>query len=266
MNAVNLLPQKHRPRRASGGQQGSSFVLLGALAAIVVAVLVYVLSVNSINSAKSDIASAKAETVRANAQADALGAYGNFAKVKDDRVKAVKDLAGGRTDWERTLREVAHVLPSGVWITSADASDGADASVTTSTTSTTSSQGSSASQGSGAGAPQAAAVSSSPAITLKACAPSQDAVANSIVRLRELDGAKDVTLDHSTQATPETSASSGGSAGTAGSAASGGGSNAGCGETHGVANYEFQVLVTLDSPSPAPYVPGKVPASLGGGQ
>src|SRR4051812_16953194 len=99
MRAVNLLPEKHRPRKATGGQQGSSYVVLGALGAIVVAVLLYVLTANSINSAKTDIADANADAARANAQAQELGAYGDFAKVKAERVQTVKSLATTRVDW-----------------------------------------------------------------------------------------------------------------------------------------------------------------------
>jgi Tfp pilus assembly protein PilN len=251
VNAVNLLPQKHRPRQATGGKQGSSFVLLGVLGAIVVAVLVYVLSANSINSAKTDIAQAKADTVRANAQADALGAYGNFEKVKADRVKSVQDLATSRIDWERTLREVAHVLPSGVWITNADASD------TPTTDGGTGAVPAAPAGGTGASAAQPAATG--PTVALKGCAPSQDAVAETLVRLRQLQGATDVTLDHSTK--PDAATASGGSSSSAGSA-----SATDCGTTNGATNYEFQVNVSLESPKPSPDASGQVPASLGGGQ
>jgi Tfp pilus assembly protein PilN len=244
MNAVNLLPAKHRPRQSSGGKQGSSVVLLGVLGAIVVAVLVYVLSLNSINDSKSQITQAKADAARANAQADALGAYGNFAKVKQERVTRVKQLADGRVDWERTLREIAHVLPNGVWVTSADAADSdADASA-----------------GGGTGNASASSSSSTPAasgpqVTLQGCAPSQPVVAETIVRLRHLQGATDVELDHSTR--PESS----------GSASSSSSSGAGdCGTTHGSTNYEFEVKVSLEAPKPEQDVPGQVPASLGDGQ
>jgi hypothetical protein len=89
---------------------------------------------------------------------------------------------------------------------------------------------------------------------------SQDAVAEALVRLRQLQGATDVQLDHSTK--PD--AASGASGGSSSSASSSGSTD--CGETHGVTNYEFQVAVSLESPKPAPYVSGQVPASLGGGQ
>jgi Tfp pilus assembly protein PilN len=249
VNAVNLLPQKHRPRQASGSQKGSSFVLLGVLGAIVVALLVYVMSANSINSAKTDIAEAKAETLRANAQADALGSYGNFAKVKAERVKAVQDLAAGRSDWERVLRETAHVLPAGVWVTGADASD----------TPASGAGGPGGAQGAAAAAP----ASTGPEVTLKGCAPTQHSVADTIVRLRQLEGATDVQLDHSTRP-DEAGASSGGSSSSSSSGSSSGSTD--CGKTNGRTNYEFQVSVSLETPKPAADAHGKIPASLGGGQ
>jgi Tfp pilus assembly protein PilN len=234
MNAVNLLPSKHRPRQATGGKQGSSFVLLGVLGALVIAVLVYVMSVNSINQAKGDIAQAQAQATQANAQADALGAYGNFAKVKQERIADVKKLAQNRVDWERVVRELAHVLPSGVWITKADAAESA-ADATAATPST---------------------VSSGPQVDLSGCAFSQPDVARAIVRLRELEGATDVSLDHSTR--PEQQAGSSSSSSSAGGTA--------CGEHGGQPNIEFAVTVTLDPATGKPYAPGKVPTSLGGGQ
>jgi Tfp pilus assembly protein PilN len=236
MRAVNLLPAKHRPRQATGGKSGSSLVLIGVLGALVVAVLLYVVTVNSINNSKSQIAQAKAEAQQANAQADALGPYGNFAKVKQDRVASVEKLASGRMDWERVLREVAHVLPTGVWVTKADAQD-ASAGATSSTSSST--------PGAGAGQPQ---------ITLSGCSWSQPAVADAIVRLHQLDGATDVSLDHATR--PAASGSSGADSAGAG----------GCGEHGGQPNVEFQVSVALSADSGQTDTVGKAPASLGGGQ
>jgi Tfp pilus assembly protein PilN len=232
MRAVNLLPAKHRPRQASGGKNGSSFVLLGILGALVVAVLLYVVTVNSINNSKSEIAQAQAEAQQANAQADALGAYGNFAKVKQDRVSSVKKLASGRIDWERVLREVAHVLPSGVWVNKADAQDSSAGGATSTSTS--------------------GATGAAPQITLAGCSWNQPAVAEALVRLRQLDGATDVTLDHSTRPADTGSGSS-----------SGAGS---CGTHNGQPNIDFQMTVVLSGTAAQTDSVGKVPASLGGGQ
>jgi Tfp pilus assembly protein PilN len=239
MRAVNLLPEKHRPRQSSGGKSGSAYVLLGVLGAVVVAVLMYVLTLNSINSAKTDIAEAKAAAAQANAQADSLGAYGNFAKVKEQRVDTVKALASQRMDWERMVRELAHVLPAGVWIqtASATASGTADTSTSSSTTSSTDSSG-------------------EPTLTVVGCAPNEAVVAQTLVRLRELQGAKDVKLAHS--ASQDEDATAGG--------ASTSGSTADCGKSHGKANYDFQADVTFDQTAPAADENDHVPASLGGGQ
>jgi Tfp pilus assembly protein PilN len=237
MNAVNLLPPKHRPRQATGGKSGSSFVLIGLLGAIVVALLVYVLSVNSINDSKTQISEAKAETAQANARADSLVAYGDFAKVKTQRVNAVKDLASNRYDWERAVRELAHVLPGGVWITKASASDG------------------SATGGDTGSAPVSATTTGAGSLTLTACARDQQTVATALVRLRQVQGAEDVKLSQSSK--PESSEAGSSSSST---------SDAGCGTTHGSPNYSFEAVVTLSAPDKAAKHTGSVPASLGGGQ
>jgi Tfp pilus assembly protein PilN len=237
MRAVNLLPEKHRPRQATGGKGGSSYVLLGILGALVVAVLVYVLTLNSINGAKTDIAEAKAETTKATAEAEALGAYGDFAKVKKEREAAVRQLAQSRVDWERMVRELAHVLPDGVWIQSAEAADSAAALD---------------------GADPATAGASGPILTVIGCAVDQQRVADTLVRLRTIQGAEDVKLDHSAQGDEPTSSAGGSSGGS--SAASGD-----CGLTAGKPNYAFQANVTLTAQVPVDK-PGTVPARLGGGQ
>lgn len=235
MKAVNLLPERHRPKRATGGRQGSSYVVLGALAAVVLAVFAYVMTVNSINSSKSDIASAKAETTAANARAEALGAYGTFANVKTQRVTAVKQIADGRYDWERLVRELGHVLPQGVWIDQASATDGAASS--------------------GASAAASSDSSGAPSLKLEGCARDQRTVATTLVRLREIQGAQDVQLTQS--AKPD---ASGGTSSSSSSTGSGD-----CGLTHGRPNYSFEVTVALAGADQQAST--KVaPASLGGGQ
>ncbi len=235
MRAVNLLPEKHRPRQATGGKSGSSYVLLGILGAFVVAVLVYVLTLNSINGAKTEIAEAKAETTRATAEAEALGAYGDFAKVSKEREAAVRQLAQSRVDWERLVRELAHVLPEGVWIQSAEAAESAAALE--------------------GGSPDPAA-GTSPVLSLTGCAVDQHQVANALVRLRTVQGAQDVKLDHSAQGEdPENPGTSGGSSASTGD----------CGLTAGKPNYSFQANVTLTAQVPEDE-PGSVPARLGGGR
>jgi Tfp pilus assembly protein PilN len=239
MRAVNLLPEKHRPRRPSGGKSGSSYILLGVLGLVVGAVLMYVVTLNSINSAKTDIAEAEAAAAQANAQADQLGAYGDFANVKAERVASVKQLAQSRMDWERLVRELAHVLPEGVWIQNAAASDAGtpEAGAATSTS----------------GDEAAATAAGQPTLTLTGCASTQAQVADALVRLRQLQGATDVKLDHSTL--PETTGST-----------DTGSASGNCTVNESVTNYEFEVSVTFEAPATDTNDTGNVPARLGGGE
>jgi Tfp pilus assembly protein PilN len=245
MNAVNLLPEKHRPRKPTGGKGGSGYVLLGVLGAVLLAVLGYVLTLNSINSSKSQITAAKVEAARLNDEANSLGPYGDFAKIKAERVASVKTLAEQRFDYERLVLELAHVLPQDVWLTSAAASaTGADAGAAGAASTTP--------------APTAAATpGAGPTLTLQGCARDQSEVAVTLVRLRELQGASDVTLEHSTRGADSSSTAS------TPAASAGGTGDQSCGDTGGKPNYAFQADVTF-----APLTgtsPDKVPNRLGGG-
>jgi Tfp pilus assembly protein PilN len=251
VRAVNLLPEKHRPRKPTGGQSKSGFVLLGVLGAVLVAVLVYVLTLNSINSSKTKITEATAEAARLNDQANSLGPYGDFAKIKAERVASVKQLAEGRFDYERMVRELAHVLPTDVWLVNAAASASGDVASTP-----------------GAAAPTTPATpaapgtpaTSGPTLKLQGCARDQGQVAVTLVRLRELEGATDVSLDHSTAGTDAGSGGTGPAAPTTSTTTG----DTSCGTTHGKANYSFQANVTF-APQTSSSEPAKVPARLGGG-
>jgi Tfp pilus assembly protein PilN len=254
MKAVNLLPEKNRPRQPTGGQSKSGYVLLGVLGAVLIGVLAYVLTLNSINSSKTKITEATAEAARLNDQANSLGPYGDFAKIKAERVASVKQLAQGRFDYERMVRELAHVLPADVWLVKASA-----ASVAADTTG--------AAPGAGAapapapttpGAP-AAPTAGGPTLQLDGCARDQGQVAVTLVRLRELEGATDVTLDHSTAGDGSTTAT--GPAAPTGASSTG---DTSCGTTAGKPNYSFQANVSF-APQTSSSEPAKVPARLGGG-
>jgi Tfp pilus assembly protein PilN len=250
VRAVNLLPEKHRPRQPTGGRKGSSYFVLGALGLVLVGVLVYVLTLNSINSARSEVAQAQAETQRLQGEAQQLGPYGDFAKIKQQRVASVKDLAQGRFDWELLVRELAHVLPSDVWLTQADAADNPSDAMAT---------GSGAPGATSPGATSGSS-SSSPVMGIQGCASSQSEVAVTLVRMRELDGVSDVELTHSTRGSDQSTTGSSGSG-------SGPTSSGDCGTTHGQPNYSFQLNVTFDrQATDSNPQPGAVPTSLGGGQ
>jgi Tfp pilus assembly protein PilN len=244
MKAVNLLPEKHRPRKPTGGKSNSGYIVLGLLGVVLIGVLGYVLTLNSINSSKTKITEATAEAARLNEQASSLGPYGDFAKIKAERVNSVKQLASQRFDYERLVRELAHVLPSDVWLVNAAATNTAAGATPAAA---------------GAAPVAAAPAAGGPTLTLQGCARDQSQVAVTLVRLRGLQGASDVSLTHSTRG-EDGSGTPGASQSSASGASSG---DNGCGDTDGKPNYSFQADVTFE-PLTAPEQ-GKVPNRLGGG-
>jgi Tfp pilus assembly protein PilN len=243
---VNLLPGEHRPRRASGALSGSSYVVVGGLAALLLLAGLYVFTANKVTSRENQTAVALQQTRAAQAKIDALGAYGDFATVAQQRSASVKRLAAGRFDWERLTRELAVVLPQNVWLTEVDAS------VTSEETAT------------GTAANAATPQASGPSAKLVGCAKKQPDVAKLMVRLKQLHRVDDVQLKESAK---------GDSAGLGGSSTSGTSSSAGstasgddCGSAYG-----FELTVVFDEQSPTgSTAPGgespRVPARLGGGQ
>lgn len=233
MRPVNLLPQNARPYVASGKAGGGSYVVIGVLAALVLAVAAYVLTTNKITAHKNDIASAKQETQVAQAKSAGLEKYGQFSQVAAARVQSVGSLAVNRIDYERLLRETSRVLPAGVWLNSldAEATGAAPTSSTTTTTTTTAPAG------------------ATPTVHLLGCAPSQRSVATTLVRLRAVHGSDEVQLNDSGKALDL--------GGTSGSSGAGGS----CGD-----GFSFDILVNLTNEVTGFGDQGqKVPATLGGG-
>jgi Tfp pilus assembly protein PilN len=241
MRPVNLLPTKHRPHKPSGGKSGSSYMVLGVLAIFLAAIVSYVLEANKITDAKSDIAVAQQKTADARAKSQQMGPFANFAQIKEQRVASVRQLADGRFDWERTVRELAHVLPAGVWLRDFDASVAASA------------EGSSSTEGT---------AWTGPSIRLHGCAQKQPQVAVTLVRLREMQGVHDVTLTDSTRGEDPDK----GQAASSASSDSASGGSADCGAHNLRSNYEFNAVVEFEQtkPAPAPNA-GQTPVRLGGG-
>jgi Tfp pilus assembly protein PilN len=233
MRPVNLLPQSARPYVASGKAGGGSYIVIGVLAAIVLAVAAYVLTTNKITTKKSDIAQAQQETQAAQAKSAGLEKYGQFNQVAAARVQSVGSLAVSRIDYERLLRETSRVLPAGVWLGSldAEATGGGTAAATTSGSTST--------------------AATNPSVHLIGCAPSQRAVATTLVRLRAIHGSDEVQLNDSGKALKF------GPAGASGSSAG----NGSCGD-----NFAFDLVVNLTTQVTGfGDVGQKVPATLGGG-
>jgi Tfp pilus assembly protein PilN len=213
---------------ASGKAGNGSYALIGVLAALVLGVAGYVLTTNSISSHKSQIAQAQQETAAAQAKASSLQKYGDFNQVAATRLQSVSSLAVSRIDYERLLRETSRVLPGGVWVTSLDAEAvGGGSTTTTSTTPTT---------------------GATPTVHLVGCAPSQRAVATTLVRLRAIHGSDEVQLNDSGRALKIGATAQGGDGGDCGT------------------NFAFDILVNLTNQVTGYGDLGqKVPSRLGGG-
>jgi Tfp pilus assembly protein PilN len=225
---VNLMPEAMRPRSSAGAVSG--YWAVAILGALVLAVLVYVQTANQVTERQAEQAELQHETAKAEARGQALAAFGNFTQAKATRLASVTQLAQGRFDWERFVRELAHVMPPGTWLTEASASSGGDEEAAPT--------GGTSSESSGD-----ATLAGLPTAELIGCAPGQDDVATLMVRLRRLYRAQDVTLTDSSD-----------------SSATGGSAGGDCGN-----RYAFEIAISFAAVPPQP-VASRVPVSLGGGQ
>jgi Tfp pilus assembly protein PilN len=171
---VNLLPESQR-RRSPAGDGRNAYLVLGVLAALALLTGLYVATANQVTTRADGAAAAAAEADRIEAQAARLGAFGDFAQIKETRVASVRQLATQRFDWERLMLELARVLPADGWLQTAEASVSGDA-------------GDSAT---------AAATSGGPTAVLGGCLPRQSDVADLMLRLRRMHRVEDVTLTES---------------------------------------------------------------------
>ncbi|WCB94535.1 hypothetical protein DSM104299_03272 [Baekduia alba] len=225
MRAVNLIPsdQQRGAGGAAGKSGGGAFILLGALALLVVMAGVFVSSGKSVNDKQAKLTDVTAQAVAAEAKATSLQTYTKFAGIRAKRVDTVKQLAASRFDWAHALREVARVLPENAWVTSMTA--------TTSPTVTLSGGASGSLRG----------AITAPAIVLQGCTTSQASVSKVLARLRLADGVQRVALEDATKVA-EISGTGGAQTGSAG------GTNGDCRGGH--AKYPvFNVDVWFNAPS-----------------
>jgi Tfp pilus assembly protein PilN len=256
MRPVNLLPENLRPRERREGGSGGAYVVLGVLGALLLAVALYVVTANQVTTRKAETEELKGETQAAEQRAGALAQFGEFQEMKEVRMASVALLAAGRIDWERTSLELARLLPAGVWLSELDATATGEAAASGSSSSSTSSSGAAAG---GADAP-------GPNLKLVGCAPTQQSVAELMVRLRRLHQASDVELVSSEREEGAPGVAGATAAPTAPTAsATGAAGPEGCGTRRGRPNYKFEVSVKLAPTGDSGSGERTIPRSLGGG-
>jgi Tfp pilus assembly protein PilN len=180
MRAINLLPARYQPARASGERPGIGYAAVGILAVLLLMIVAYVLTNNGINDAKEKTAQAQAEQQVAEAKIGQLQAYGDFATLKVSREQAVRSVAEARFDYERLMREIALVLPHNTYLTQFTSGAPGAAGSAPATTGT--------------------ATASGPTVSMTGCAPSHPGVATALVRLRKLHNVESVDLKSSQKA------------------------------------------------------------------
>ncbi len=185
MKAVNLIPRDARRGGVtpSLGRLGASHLLIGLLAVAVAMVTLYVLSNNTVNQRKAQLANLNAQVSRMQAQVARLQAYEKFEKLAQAREATVQQIASGRFDWQGALTDLSKVVPPKTVLESLVA--------TVSPNSTT---------GGGGSSGTVRGDITAPAFSLKGCTGSQDEVAQLMSRLRVINGVSRVTLEDSSVA------------------------------------------------------------------
>jgi Tfp pilus assembly protein PilN len=240
MRPVNLIPpEERRGDRAPLRTGNLSYVLLGGLALLLLAVIATALTSKQISDRETEKQGLEQELQQATAEAQSLQAFVDFRTIQETRAATVSSLAQSRFDWERVVRELSLVLPSDVWLTSLTGTVSPEVQLE--------------------GGEDVAIRSTveGPALELVGCAPSEDSVAAFISALEDIDGVTRVGVNSSEQ-TDASQGSAGGGAGGEG------------GEDCRVQDFisQFQIVVAFDAvPTPgtastAPSVP--VPAAPSG--
>ncbi len=210
MRAVNLIPSDQRVGGSVGAGRsgGAAYAVLALVVGVALLTFLYAKARHEVSSKRGEVAALSAQTQRVQNAANQLAPYTSFVQMREQRMKAVAELVDTRFDWAHAFHELGRVLPAGVSVSSLDGTVGSG---------TTSSSSSSSSSSSGAaGAAGATTVSSAtpagavPTFTISGCATSQQTVAQTLQRLRLIDGVNEVLLQSSTKGTSSGGGSSSG--------------------------------------------------------
>ncbi len=211
MRAVNLIPPEQRSDRpvGAGRSQGVAYALLGLIAGLALMTVLYAQADHQISSRRAQVASLTEQEQNVESQAGRLASYTSFLALREQRLQAVETLLDSRFDWAHVFHEFGRVLPGGTSITSLEGTVGSPVSISSPAKAPSSAPSSGASSSSAVAS--ATPPGSVPTFTLGGCAESQALVAETLGRLRLIDGVDEVQLTSS-----------------AASASGGGGGSTGC--------------------------------------
>ena len=237
MRPVNLIPVEDRHGQNAPLRTGPvAYIVIGALVLTLAGVTMLVLTGNKVADSKSELAQVNREDAAAEARAESLAPYTQFAALHEERVVTIASLADSRFDWERVMRELSLILPHDVWLNSLEASASSEA------------RGSGGASGGGGLSNSVAG----PSLAISGCATGQDAVAGFVTALKDIDGVTRVGVEFSELAGKDEGAGS-----TGGSGSEGGSGD--CRTRSFIA--EFQLVVAFDA-APVPLSDGEEAAPV----
>ena len=192
MRPVNLIPPEDRRGNRAPLRSGPlSYVVVGGLAVVLLAVTLMVTTSNDIAERNAEVEQLEADLEATTAEADRLAAFTRFATLRTQRESTLASLAQSRFDWERVMRELALIIPEDVTLSNLNGS------------AVTNAEGSSADTEIGA-----------PNLVISGCASSHSAVAEFLAALEDIDGVTRVGVGRSEAAGEATDNSVCGSANT----------------------------------------------------
>ena len=178
MRPVNLIPaDQRRGDRAPLRTGPLPYIVVGALALMLVGVAMLVLTGNEISDRKAEVVELRHEDAAEKARAERLAAYTQFQEKAEQRIATVTSLANSRFDWERVMRELSLILPNDIWLTSLNASASPAVNGESSGGLTGSIKG--------------------PLLEMSGCAAGQAGVAQFVTALKDIDGVSRVGLESS---------------------------------------------------------------------
>jgi len=194
VKAVNLIPvDERRGGSGSPGRSGGAvYAVLGVLGVLLIALGAYAVLSRQVADRETELAEIQAQSAEISAQVEVLRPFGEFAELRTQRVSALRTLAGARVDWSRVLEDLSVALPADARPSSLTASVAPAEGAAAAPAPVAPGEGAAAAPAPGGEA--AAPAESGPSLQLAGCTTDDRAVADMLVRLRQMSGVRGVDL------------------------------------------------------------------------